>query len=225
MTGAAVIPMHTPEEAIAELEFAVRELKMKVVMPATYVRRPVPAAERRGAGRLAPWHDSYGLDSPHDYDPVWQKCLELGVNPIFHTGTLGVGTRRSLSSYVHNHLGHFAAAAEATCRSLFLGGVTRRFPELRSCPGGSRAIRIALSSPCRSRRPSASKSSWTSGGPAESRPPKTCGGSSSRASISAVRPTIRSTPGPMRRRSIPLARGFFRGTAVELAVEDLRDCD
>jgi len=131
LTGAAVIPMHTPAEAIAELDFVVRELNMKVVMPATYVRRPVPAAERRGAGRLGEWHDTYGLDSDHDYDPVWRKCLDLGVNPIFHTGTLGVGTRRSLSSYVHNHLGHFAAAGEATCRALFLGGVTRRFPELR----------------------------------------------------------------------------------------------
>lgn len=130
-TAAAVIPMHTPAEAIAELEFAARELGMKVVMPATYVRRPVPAAARQGTGRLTEWHDTYGLDSDHDYDPVWRKCLELGVNPIFHSGTLGVGTRRSLSSYVHNHLGHFAAAAEATCRALFLGGVTRRFPELR----------------------------------------------------------------------------------------------
>ncbi len=110
LTGAAVIPMHSPSEAIAELEFVVRELGMKVVMPATYVRRPVPAALRRGAGHLAEWHDTYGLDSDHDYDPVWRKCVELGVNPIFHTGTLGVGTRRSLSSYVNNHLGHFAAA-------------------------------------------------------------------------------------------------------------------
>jgi hypothetical protein len=30
-----------------------------------------------------------------------------------------------------NHLGNFAAAGEATCRALFLGGVTRRFPRLR----------------------------------------------------------------------------------------------
>ena len=30
-----------------------------------------------------------------------------------------------------NHLGHFAAAGEALCRSLFLGGVTRRFPSLK----------------------------------------------------------------------------------------------
>ncbi len=133
MTPAAVIPMHTPEEAIAELEYAVRELDLKVVMPTTYVRRPVPAAARLGpeAARLCEWIDTYGLDSAYDYDPVWEKCLDLGVGPTFHTGTLGLGTRRSPSSFVHNHLGHFAAAGDATCRSLFLGGVTRRFPRLR----------------------------------------------------------------------------------------------
>jgi len=132
MTPAAVIPMHTPGEAITELEYSVRELGAKVVMLATYVRRPIPAALRISpeAARFGQWFDTYGLDSAHDYDPVWQKCLELGVNPTFHTGSMGTGSRRSPTSYVHNHIGHFAVAAEATCRSLFLGGVTRRFPEL-----------------------------------------------------------------------------------------------
>src|SRR5579863_4792229 len=37
MTPAAVIPMHTPEEAIAELEHVVKELGLKVVMMASMV--------------------------------------------------------------------------------------------------------------------------------------------------------------------------------------------
>jgi hypothetical protein len=37
----------------------------------------------------------------------------------------------SRTSYVYNHIGNFAAAGEAACRSLFLGGVPRRFPSLR----------------------------------------------------------------------------------------------
>ncbi len=133
MTPAAVIPMHTPAEAIAELEYSVQELGAKVVMLASFVRRPIPAAERLSpeAMRFGQWFDTYGLDSAHDYDPVWRKCLELGVNPTFHTGHIGTGSRRSPSSYVHNHIGHFAAAGEGICRSLFLGGVTRRFPELK----------------------------------------------------------------------------------------------
>src|SRR5262245_10856292 len=43
---------------------------------------------------------------------------------------MGWGSRRSVSSYMSNHIGSFAASMEAQCRSLFLGGVTRRFPEL-----------------------------------------------------------------------------------------------
>jgi len=44
---------------------------------------------------------------------------------------MGVGFRRSISNYMFNHIGHFAAASEALVKSLFLGGVTRRFPKLR----------------------------------------------------------------------------------------------
>ncbi|MHC5720222.1 MAG: amidohydrolase family protein, partial [Nostoc sp.] len=31
----------------------------------------------------------------------------------------------------YNHINHFAFAAEALCKSLFFGGVTRRFPQLK----------------------------------------------------------------------------------------------
>ena len=46
VTPAAVIPMHTPEEAIAELDYAIGERGLKVVMMAGVVRRPLKAAER-----------------------------------------------------------------------------------------------------------------------------------------------------------------------------------
>src|SRR5439155_14486569 len=35
------------------------------------------------------------------------------------------------SNYVYNHLGNFAAAQEAACRSLVMAGVPKRHPELR----------------------------------------------------------------------------------------------
>ena len=44
---------------------------------------------------------------------------------------MGWGSRTSPSSYVFNHIGNFAAAGEAICRSLFLDGVPHRFPDLR----------------------------------------------------------------------------------------------
>ena len=33
-------------------------------------------------------------------------------------------------NFVYNHIGHFAAAGHAVAKAIFLGGVTRRFPEL-----------------------------------------------------------------------------------------------
>ena len=48
ITPAAVVPVHTPEEAIEEATYAVRELGLKVLMIANHVRRPVPAFAREG---------------------------------------------------------------------------------------------------------------------------------------------------------------------------------
>ena len=45
LTPAAVIPMHTPHEAVEELEFAVGNLGMKVVMMASLMRRAVAATQ------------------------------------------------------------------------------------------------------------------------------------------------------------------------------------
>jgi predicted TIM-barrel fold metal-dependent hydrolase len=128
---AACIPMHTPAEAIEELEFACG-LGLRAMMMTSLIRRPIKAAQRdREDSRYANWPDALGLESEYDYDPVWAKCLALGVVPTFHTASQGLGTRVSYSNFVYNHIGHFAAAGEAVCKSLFLGGVTRRFPELR----------------------------------------------------------------------------------------------
>lgn len=132
MTPAAAIPMHTPEEAIDELEFAVRELGAKAIMIAGVVRRPVPiiAREAPQLARYTHWIDNLALGSMYDYDPFWAKCVELKVSPMSHTSGIW-GSRADTKNFVHNHLGHFAASGEASCRGLFLGGVTRRFPALR----------------------------------------------------------------------------------------------
>src|SRR5438132_9521559 len=46
MTPVAVIPMHSPAEAIAELEYAVRTLGLKASLMPGYVRRPIAAVAR-----------------------------------------------------------------------------------------------------------------------------------------------------------------------------------
>ena len=133
ITPAAVIPVHTPEEAIDELTYCTRQLGLKVAMLGSLVARPVEAiaATDTEAARFAAWYDTLGLDSEHDYDPVWATCAELGVAPTFHTGSRRQGLRLSPTNFTYNHIGHFAAAGHAVCKALFLGGVTRRFPHLR----------------------------------------------------------------------------------------------
>jgi len=132
MTVAAVIPLNTPEEGIRELEHS-KKLGLKVAMIPAYIRRPFPDLHKKHpelAGRVN-WLDSYGLDSAHDYDPFWAKCVELGFPVASHSGAQGFDDRRSISNYMYNHMGHFGAAGEMLAKALVMGGVTRRFPELR----------------------------------------------------------------------------------------------
>ena len=129
---AAIIPMYSPEEAIEELEFASKQLGYRVVMMGGLIRRPIPALaeEHPEAARFVEWYDVIGIDSEHDYDPVWAKCRELRIAPSFHNGARSILLRNSPSNFCYNHIGHFASAGEAMAKALFLGGVTRRFPEL-----------------------------------------------------------------------------------------------
>jgi predicted TIM-barrel fold metal-dependent hydrolase len=133
LTPAAIIPMHTPEEAIAELEFATKQLGSKVGMFGSGFTRRVPAATANDpdTARFAVWYDVLGLDSDYDYDPVWQKCQEVGIAPTFHSAASNQGLRLSPTNFCYNHIGHFAAAGHAVAKAIFLGGVTRRFPNLR----------------------------------------------------------------------------------------------
>ena len=80
--------------------------------------------------RYAFWLDQFGIDSAYDYDPVWAKAQELGVSIAFHSGFIGMTPYRSISSYVSNHLSMLAEGQQSLAKSLFLGGVTRRFPDM-----------------------------------------------------------------------------------------------
>lgn len=128
LTPSAVIPIHTPAEAIAEIEFAVRERGFKTVTIPGCVRRPIEGAD----DPRAVWIDPLAVDL-YDYDPVWETCLKLGVAPATHHSGMGLGwgARSTSTNFMYNHIGHFAAGADAACKALFMGGVTRRFPDLR----------------------------------------------------------------------------------------------
>jgi hypothetical protein len=128
----AIVPTFTPQEAIRELEYAVLELGHKAVMIGTEVRKPYSQIAERAPelGDYGERWQSIAIDPPHDYDPFWRRCVELKVAPICHTSLIGSQMRRSPSNYVFNHLGMFADGSEHFCRALFMGGVSRRFPEL-----------------------------------------------------------------------------------------------
>jgi predicted TIM-barrel fold metal-dependent hydrolase len=123
LTPVAIIPMGSPKEAIEELEYAVGRLGFKAAFLGGHFWRPLPDGGR--------YMDYLALDSDLDYDPVWARCIELGVVPASHVGTLGGPTHGSISNYNFNHAGSFAAAGHILARALILGGVMRRFPRLK----------------------------------------------------------------------------------------------
>jgi predicted TIM-barrel fold metal-dependent hydrolase len=132
MTPAAIIPLTTPEEGIRELEHA-HSLGLKVALIPSYIRRTVPktAQSHPELASKITWLDSFGIDSAYDYDPFWQRCVDLGFAVAAHSGGMGMDDRKSMSNYMYNHMGHFAAAGEVLAKSLVMGGVTYRFPQLR----------------------------------------------------------------------------------------------
>ncbi len=93
---------------------------------------PATPAGRSARNRAANTGSTrFGVDSAYDYDPLWAKCVELGIAPVFHSSLQSHRVTRSATSYVYNHIGGLAANHESLCKSLFLSGVTHRFPTLR----------------------------------------------------------------------------------------------
>ena len=121
----AVVPTCDPGEALEELDYAVEELGFRAVMIGGFALRGFEGEEH------AFWIDSLGLDSLHDYDPLWKRLVELQVAPTLHSGSMGWSGRRSVSNFSYNHMGNFAGAGEAAAKSMFFGGVFHRFPALR----------------------------------------------------------------------------------------------
>jgi predicted TIM-barrel fold metal-dependent hydrolase len=148
MTPAAIIPAVTPDEAIDELDYSVNTLGLKVGMFRGALPRFLPAyAADKSEADLPPFSDTpflddasprqvphyvdtLGLDSPYDYDPLWQKCVDLKVAVTAHQGSRDWADRTSVTNFVFNHIGHVANANHAFTKALFLGGVVRRFPTL-----------------------------------------------------------------------------------------------
>jgi predicted TIM-barrel fold metal-dependent hydrolase len=130
--GVAVIPMQTPEEAIAELDHAVNDLGFTVALFASGASRTIPKyrEEMPDLAHLFKRTDCFGLDSEHDYDVVWQRCMDLGVAVTFHGSTVGADGPRSPGNLAFNRLGGGVSTYPMMAAGLLLGGVVSRFPAL-----------------------------------------------------------------------------------------------
>jgi predicted TIM-barrel fold metal-dependent hydrolase len=132
MTVGALIPMQRPDLAAEVLHEAV-DLGFKSCVISAYARRPIAKLQNK-YGALSPKVyrlDHFGLDSEFDYDPFWQACVDRRIAPAVHSSVQYHDLSRSVSNYVYNHIDGIGKCHEALAKSLFLGGVTHRFPTLR----------------------------------------------------------------------------------------------
>ena len=135
LTPAGIVPMFTPEEALSELEHC-RRIGLRAVQLPHGVPRPVPNVHeaRPDLFPAVHWLDTFGLDSALNYDPVWQYLTDAGFAATFHGHSqyaAAVKSSRSVTNYVYNHIGAHAGLMFDLCKSLLMGGVPRRFPNLQ----------------------------------------------------------------------------------------------
>jgi predicted TIM-barrel fold metal-dependent hydrolase len=128
---AAIIPSHTPDDALEELDYAVAQRGFKAIMMRGNQERAIPSAADGIDRQKAAWYvDTIALDSPYNYEPVWKRCVELGVAVTQHSGSGRWMDRSSINNFTYNHVGHFAESNHAFARGVFLGGLVRRYPTL-----------------------------------------------------------------------------------------------
>ena len=101
-----------------------RELGFKTAVFAGHARRPIGTATRTGSTRSASTARTTTTRSG-------RSASSSAIAPVFHSSLQGHRVTRSATSYVYNHVGGLAASHESLCKSLFLSGVTHRFPTLR----------------------------------------------------------------------------------------------
>jgi predicted TIM-barrel fold metal-dependent hydrolase len=131
---AAAIPMHEVAETIEHLRTA-KQLGFKVVAISANVARPIPgvAALSHAAYPAASWPDQYGLDSQYDYSPVWREVQRLGLALTSHGNTASRyvhNGRHSPTNFMFNHIGSHSYQQGELARSLYMWGITRKFPSL-----------------------------------------------------------------------------------------------
>ena len=132
--------MATPEEAVAELRYAVTELGFKSVViagPCDPQAHGRPADRRTGSTRSA-------STAPTTTTRFWAECVELGVTPVFHSACRRTASPARSRNYVYNHIGGLAAqprvAVQVACSCR---GCLTRFPDVAlRLPRGRRRLGV-----------------------------------------------------------------------------------
>ena len=153
MTPAAIIPMHTPRR---------RSPSSNSSPSSSAPRSACSAAPCRARCRRSPPTIPTPTGSPSatrcsasTASTTTTRCgrsaAELDIAPTFHSTGSNQALRNSPTNFTYNHIGHFADAGHAAAKGIFLGGVTRRFPELRFAflEGGVGWARAAVRRPDR----------------------------------------------------------------------------
>ena len=132
----AMVSAHTPQESVEHVTHVVRDLGFRAILIGTMVYRSIDgsgdpkAVTAHGARSGGYYIEALAIDSDHDYDPLWRACIDLKVAVSAHSGGYGWPDRQSPTNYVYNHVGQFAAANDAFCKAMVMGGAMRRFPQL-----------------------------------------------------------------------------------------------
>jgi len=116
LVGTMLLPVNHPEEAAAEMKWAVENTSMKIVgLP------PTPPGD-------LPW-------SHPSRDPMWRMANELGVRFSFHETTTGamtnaVGIHRYRTHWPMVYLCTHVLEAQLAFTDVILGGTLERFPNI-----------------------------------------------------------------------------------------------
>jgi predicted TIM-barrel fold metal-dependent hydrolase len=135
MAAVAMIPMHSPEEALEEIDYVVSKLETKVCVIPAGVTRPIPALHKEYPDAFPSAHylDGYGFESLYNYSPVWEAFRDRKLAVTAH-GAPGNRylpiPRRSPTNYMFNHIGGHAFQQQEFCLSLVMGGVAKRYSDL-----------------------------------------------------------------------------------------------
>ena len=133
LTPAAVIPMHTPDEAIEELDYAIgtwaSRRRSSRATSCARCRRPrvsTPTPRARSCTRTASASTAHTTTTP-----CGRSASTSGSRRRSTRVRSAAGRAQSVSRHQYNQLGGFAEGGEAIAKSLFFGGVPNRFPTLK----------------------------------------------------------------------------------------------